>query len=114
VPDFVETGNPDDTVISRISYFTNNAALSTDSFSLIEDVMLYPNPSRDFLTVNVPQGIERLGKIEVYNSLGQKVVTQQISSEADLSVNVSSLSDGVYFLNLNLGEATKTLRFIKE
>ena len=114
VPDFVETGNPDDTVISRISYFTNNAALSTDSFSLIEDVMLYPNPSRDFFTINVPQGIERSGKIEVYNSLGQKVVTQQISSEADLSVNVSSLSDGVYFLNLNLGEATKTLRFIKE
>ena len=114
VPDFVESGNPDGTVISRITYFTNNAALSNDSFSLIEDVTLYPNPSRDFFTIYVPQGIERSGKMEVYNSLGQKVVTQKISSEADLSVNVSSLSNGVYFLNLNIGEASKTLRFIKE
>jgi hypothetical protein len=88
--------------------------LSNDSFSLIEDVTLYPNPSRDFFTIYVPQGIERSGKMEVYNSLGQKVVTQKISSEADLSVNVSSLSNGVYFLNLNIGEASKTLRFIKE
>lgn len=114
VPNFVASGNPANTPISRISYFTNNIALSADSFSLIEDVTLYPNPSRDFFTIDVPQGVVRTGKMEVYNSLGQKVVTKTISSDADLTVNVSGLSNGVYFLNLNLGDANKTLRFIKE
>lgn len=114
VTNFVASGNPANTPISRISYFTNNPALSSSSFNLIEDVTLYPNPSRDFFTIDVPQGVVRTGKMEVYNSLGQKVVTKTISSDADLTVNVSSLSNGVYFLNLNLGDANKTLRFIKE
>jgi Pregnancy-associated plasma protein-A/Secretion system C-terminal sorting domain len=114
VPDFVASGNPDNTLISRVSYFTNNSALSTDEFALIDDVVLYPNPSKDFFAIDVPQSILRAGKIEIYNSLGQSVLIKNISSDTDLNVNVSNLTNGVYFLNLNLGEATKTLRFIKE
>lgn len=113
VPDFVASGNPANTLISRVSYFTNNAALATDSFDLT-DITLYPNPSKNFFTIDVPLDIARTGKMEIYNTLGQKVVTKNITSDADLTVNVSSLTNGVYFLNLNLGDATKTLRFIKE
>jgi hypothetical protein len=100
--------------ISVVHYFTNNALLSSDNFALLEDVVLYPNPSKDFFTIDLPQNIVRSGKIEVYNSLGQQVATKVISSDADLTVNISSLTNGVYFLNLNLGDAAKTLRFIKE
>ncbi|SFB02186.1 Por secretion system C-terminal sorting domain-containing protein [Flavobacterium swingsii] len=104
----------DFTSAQKISYFTNNAVLSTDAFTLLEDTVLYPNPSKDFFTIDVSQGIVRNGKIEIYNNLGQRVVTKVVSSDADLTVNVSSLTSGVYFLNLNLGGATKTLHFIKE
>ncbi|SEP75829.1 M43 family zinc metalloprotease [Flavobacterium urocaniciphilum] len=113
VTDFVAS-NPANTPASRVSYFTNNIALDSDSYSLISDVKLYPNPSRDFFTIDVPQGIERTGKMEIFNSIGQKVVVKNISSDADLTVDVASFANGVYFLNLNLGDATKTLKFIKE
>ena len=113
VTDFVESGNAADTVISRSSYFTNNATLSSDDFNLLEDVSLYPNPSRDYFTINLPAGIERNGKIEIYNSIGQRIAVKPIQSDTDLNINVSSYSNGVYFLNLNIGEATKTLKFIK-
>jgi hypothetical protein len=108
------TGPGGNVANSKVHYFTNNAVLASDSFSLIEDVTLYPNPSKDFFTIDVPQGITRTGKMEVYNNLGQRVITKVISSDADLNVNVSNLTNGVYFLNLNLGDAIKTLRFIKE
>lgn len=113
VTDFVATGNPANTLISRSSYFTNNASLSTESFSLT-DITLYPNPSKNYFTIDVPNGIERSGKMEIYNTLGQRVMAKAISSDADLNVNVSNLTNGVYFLNLNLGDSTKTLQFIKE
>lgn len=114
VPNFVVAGNPANTVVTRVSYFTNNVSLDNESFSLIEDVTLYPNPSKDNFTIDVPQGIERKGKMEIYNSIGQIVTTRTISSDADLNVNVSNFSNGVYFLNLNLDGASKTLKFIKE
>lgn len=113
VTDFVATGNPANTLISRASYFTNNASLSTESFSLT-DITLYPNPSKNYFTIDIPNTFERSGKMEIYNTLGQRVITKAISSDTDLNVNVSSLTNGVYFLNLNLGDTTKTLRFIKE
>jgi len=114
VPNFVASGNPANTPISRVSYFTNNVALSSGEFSLISDVKLYPNPTKDFFTIDVPVGIEKSGKMEIYNNIGQKIATKSISSDADLKVNVSNYANGVYFLSLNLGDQTKTLKFIKE
>jgi hypothetical protein len=113
VTDFVEAGNPDNTPISRVNYFTNNAALSSDEFNLLEDVILYPNPSNDFFNIFLPQGIQRTGKLEIYNNLGQQISVKQIESESDLNINVSNYSNGVYFLNLNIGDHSKTLKFIK-
>jgi hypothetical protein len=113
VTNFVAS-NPANTPASKVSYFTNNVALNNDSFSLIEDVVLYPNPSKDFFTIDVPQSIVKSGKMEIYNTLGQKMFTKVISSDSDLIVNISSLTNGVYFLNLNLDNSSKTLRFIKE
>lgn len=97
-----------------VAHYFKNTSLSADSFDLLDAVVLFPNPSKDFFTIDVPAGLTKSGKMEIYNSIGQKVVTKTISSDADLTVNVSELSNGVYFLNLNLGDANKTLRFIKE
>lgn len=113
VTDFVEVGNPDNTPISRVSYFTNNSALYSDDFNLLEDVLLFPNPSNEFFTIYLPEGIQRLGKLEIYNNLGQQIAVKQIESESDLKINVSNYSIGVYFLNLNIGDHSKTLKFIK-
>ena len=113
VNDFVATGNPANTAISRVSYFTNNAALSSSEFNLLEDVILFPNPSNDFFNIYLPQGIQRAGKIAIYNNLGQQITDKQIKSESDLKINVTNYSSGVYFLNLNIGGQTKKMKFIK-
>jgi CSLREA domain-containing protein len=78
----------------------------------------YPNPARSQVTVQyaVPQQ-QSDGKagedveIRVYDTLGREVRKAQASSEPGrhhLSVNVSSLSSGVYFLRLRAGSQTRT------
>jgi hypothetical protein len=114
VPDFVVSGSPDNTLVSRVSYFTNNIALNSESFSLIDDVLLYPNPAKDKLTISVPKGLDVNGNYEIYNALGQKISNAKVSSENDLIINTSSYQTGMYFINLTIGEYSKTLRFIKE
>ena len=114
VPDFVVSGMADNTLVSRVSYFTNNIALNSESFSLIDGVSLYPNPAKDKVTISVPQGLALNGNYEVYNALGQKISNAKVSSENDLIINTNNYQTGIYFINLTIGEYSKTLRFIKE
>lgn len=114
VTDFVVLGNPANTLVSRLSYFTNNVALESESFEIFDSVSLYPNPAKDRVTISIPQGIEVSGSFDVYNTIGQKVTTKKITSENDLTINTNNYQAGMYFINLTLGEFSKTLRFIKE
>ncbi|CAM4358090.1 T9SS type A sorting domain-containing protein [Flavobacterium terrigena] len=108
------TGPGGNTPNSKVHYFTNNVALNSDSFSLMDDVVLYPNPAKERVTISVPQGLDVVGNFEVYNALGQKVLTKNVSSENDLNINTNDYQAGMYFINLTLGEFSKTLRFIKD
>ncbi len=114
VTDFVVLGNPANTLVSRQSYFTNNAALESDSFELFNSVSLYPNPAKDRVTISIPQGIDVTGNFDVYNTIGQKITTKKVTNENDLTINTNSYQAGIYFINLTIGEFSKTLRFIKE
>jgi hypothetical protein len=114
VQDFVVAGNPANTLVSRVSYFTNNAALESDSFELLDLVILYPNPAKDRVTIAIPQGIDVTGNFDVYNAIGQKITTKKVTTENDLTINTNNYQAGIYFINLTIGEFSKTLRFIKE
>ena len=97
-----------------VSNSFKNTALSSDSFDLLDSVVLYPNPAKDKVTISVPQGLETSGMFEIYNSLGQKISTKKVSSENDLTINTNDYQTGMYFINLTIGEFSKTLRFVKE
>jgi hypothetical protein len=116
----IKTNNGTTTVVSgsvftfaEISSFTNNS-LSSSSFDLFDSVSLYPNPVKDVVTISVPKGIELTGNYDIYNALGQKITTKKVSSENELTINTISYQTGIYFINLTIGEFSKTLRFIKE
>lgn len=98
---------------SEVTSFTNNS-LSSQSFDLFDTISLYPNPAKDKVTISVPQGLDINGKFELYNTLGQKISTKKVSSENDLIINTNNYQTGLYFINLTIGEFSKTLRFIKE
>jgi hypothetical protein len=50
--------------------------------------------------------------IEVYSLLGQKVVSRTLSSNNE-SIDVSSLTDGIYLAKINIGGNSKTIKFAK-
>jgi len=58
----------------------------------ISKLSVYPNPVKDVLTIN---GIYSL--VEIYDVYGKLV----LSSDAKQTINVSSLSNGIYFININ-------------
>ena len=72
------------------------------------NVSLHPNPANTVLNVHA----ENYNNVQIINFLGQVVYSANVT-ENDFQINVSNLSNGVYFLRLN-GENTVTKKFVKK
>ncbi|MEO6832630.1 MAG: T9SS type A sorting domain-containing protein [Chitinophagaceae bacterium] len=76
-----------------------------------------PNPANNNLVLKAPSGIPSAGRtpgqfvIKIYNTIGQQVYQ---SSSQSLQVDVSSLSSGVYYVQLFDGEKQNWGKFVKD
>ena len=63
----------------------------------LEHLVYYPNPVKDF--VNISNGSQILDQIEVFNLLGQKVITEKINN-TNAKLNLSNLQSASYILRV--------------
>ena len=81
------------------------APLSVSTFNTNEEYYISPNPSSNFATFN-----KEFTSVEVYNSIGKLVISDKNTSH----INVSSLSNGIYFVNVtDENNIKKTIKFLK-
>ena len=86
------------------------SALSTDEFSTKGlDFSYYPNPVNSNLTINANS---KVSSIQVINVLGQTVFTSTPNTKK-VSVDMSSLSKGAYFVRVVSDNTTDTIRILK-
>ncbi len=92
-----------------------NAGTAPDSCSVLGisdeegsfEVSIYPNPANNtILLQNVTQEYD----VAVYNLLGQMVINQKVSADAN-SINISSLSSGIYLVKFD--DINEVLKFVK-
>lgn len=84
----------------------------TEDLNLV-NVQLYPNPVASILTVDFGQPIN-LDVIELTDALGRIIQTFKNFNGNQIQIDLAKESDGVYFLNLNHDQNSKTLRIIKQ
>lgn len=79
---------------------------------------VFPNPAGDKLYMNIVLETSVNTTFEIFNTLGQPVLSEQkglLGQGAHrLSLDVSTLSAGVYFLNLQSAQGRGVVRFVKE
>ncbi|MFD1552899.1 hypothetical protein DNU06_07955 [Putridiphycobacter roseus] len=85
-------------------YFTNVA--SVEQVSTL-NIVLYPNPTTDFLHIQSETAIERL---QIVNMNGQTMLTQNNSNDVD----VSHLSKGTYIIYGNAADKSFKQTFVKQ
>ena len=73
----------------------------------VEDFVIYPNPSNDFISILNTD--HENGTIQIYNSMGQLIKKAPVTK--GLQINISNLSKAIYFIKLN--DNAKTLKFVK-
>ena len=86
-----------------------NAELTSEPFQV------YPNPSSGILNIRLQPEGDIQQTVEVYNHLGQKVESYELSFTKDMpavEVQLNNLSDGVYFIRVFDGEQVQTRRIL--
>ncbi|WP_147277236.1 T9SS type A sorting domain-containing protein [Weeksella virosa] len=82
--------------------------LSTTDLEKV-DLAISPNPTSDFLTIQSKNIIDR---IEIYNNLGQKVLSRELKNSSK-KIDVNSLSKGNYIIQITNEGESLFRRFIK-
>ena len=89
-------------VINGETYYGSETTFQTMSDGVAEleqSLKIYPNPTTGVLNI---QG-EGMTSIEVYNAVGQRVMTQVVNGN-DIQLNTESLNNGIYFLRIHAND----------
>ena len=79
----------------------------------VNNLVVYPNPATEFLNVEVPTA-SFIEEYSIFNSLGQRIRQETVAQNlSNLTINVSELARGNYFLQLKSDGLNQTKRFIK-
>lgn len=73
--------------------------LTSNEEMLIEQVKLFPNPTRDQLNIEIPASIKSDASFTIFNTLGQEVDKGILTN----SINVGMLKSGSYYLQIKDG-----------
>jgi hypothetical protein len=75
------------------------------------EFFISPNPASSELVIT---STSHFGKVQIIDALGKIVIAHDANYALQTSINVSNLSKGVYFLQINDGDKTITRKFIKD
>jgi len=85
------------------------ANLNNDTFELSDSVLLYPNPSNDYFSVNT-----NTTKVQVYSISGQLVKSFDQAPDG-FQFNISDLKTGIYMVKItDSNNRLKTTRLVKQ
>lgn len=81
--------------VDDITFPGNTIVLSVETVAYDKNVEVYPNPA----TNNVIVKSADIHTVEVYNSVGMKVISQKVGA-TEVNVNIADLSSGMYFIKV--------------
>jgi len=82
--------------------------------SIAEDqVLLYPNPASDYITVELQQNGEKLESVKILDLLGKELVASNDMAGSNIQTfDVSRFTPGVYVMRVETDIKTSILKFI--
>lgn len=93
--------------VTTNNYDTTIASLSNQNIEPLNDILIYPNPVNDYLSISSDFEIY---KLEIYNLLGQVIL---VTLNPNASIDLTNLKPGNYILKLNTNKGIINKTFIK-
>ena len=87
--------------------------LSYDNNFSSKEILLYPNPTNGYLTIDLLDKSTPLEKIEIYSSQGSLRFQLKPINRDRATINIQELEAGSYFMKIYTNEGIKTHKIIK-
>jgi len=93
--------------ISSTPFKSINGASDNENSQEGQDYMwLYPNPASQQLNIDLSNEQEGSGQIMIYDLLGKMVRNQRFEESNNLSLDVSTLEEGMYLVRIQMGDTS--------
>lgn len=90
-----------------------NATTGTGEIDFAEGILVAPNPASNRLNVSFTAPLTNDGQLAIADVQGRTLAQQKLASGTQrLELDLSSLTNGVYFLAVNNGEGVFTKKFV--
>lgn len=89
---------------------TTFQALSNVNFVLDNSILISPNPTSSIININCNNNIN---SVELYDVQG-RLLQSKIQNETSVSLDISSQSNGIYFVKINSDKGSKVEKIVKE
>lgn len=116
----IPTGPTNLTGVNKISYsqyyliprIAADLGTGVPQYLTENDVVVYPNPVADQLTISLRTNAFQVSDLAVYDINGKLILSQPVSDN-QIRVNAQQLASGHYFLRLSDGKNSVTTKFVK-
>ena len=83
---------------------TDTESLSTANYELDNRMVLYPNPSLDFVNVKLPSSVENIKNIKIIDLNGRLVAEYHPKSANYLKINTNKFANGMYLMQVTTSD----------
>ena len=74
---------------------------------------LFPNPTSHQITISSDKNSGKIHLVSIHNSLGQNIIERKLT-EQNLSIDLSDLDQGIYFVTIISPEESQTIKVFKQ
>ena len=92
------------------SWIASSSSLTSNAFNFTKNTLsIFPNPASNLITIKSNTTIEKMELLDIYG----KLIKSAFVDGSEISLDVSSLSNGVYFIKANGELGVQVNKFIK-
>ena len=94
--------------------------LSEDGSTGISDkkplgnINIFPNPTKGMLNIQLNRDSEKVTKVNIANTTGQKVLTKYVDDQESIRIDLSSFNNGIYLVELVYDNESKVYKVVKK
>lgn len=79
---------------------TSNSALGVnETYNDSKQVNVFPNPANEKVWIELPENFSH-SEVNVFNCLGQQVLSEHYTNQSKVSLNISHLPSGFYYVRI--------------
>jgi hypothetical protein len=95
----------------RFTVLFEEESILGDHETVLEQIVLFPNPTRDILNIVSPLPIER---ISLYDIRGREILIQEFTHQGSYQLDLTELDTAMYFVQIDTDQGSITKRVTKK